>query len=227
MRGLTPPPPKKIKKLKQKAHQRQIEHPGDTWQDLQDYVINRDLSYTLSSEYTCADSSNFDNQSEIQAQKNQLTELTNLMKENKIISTYDPNPTRNRQNHTGFCNYCKRSGHTIAYCFEKKKDRTSKTGNPLVIGTNLLITTDALDQMNTIDKPLPNKILDAEPEIFFKIITKIMSIIIALGFTTTMLAHHRIIRCNDIPIHILKIVLHKMQTRQRVLEVLNPKTALI
>ena len=117
MRGLTPP------NLKQKAHKRQIEHPGDTWQDLQDYVINRDLckSYTVSSEYACAGSSNFDNQSEIQALKNQLTELTNLMKENKINATYDPNQPRNRQNHTRFCNYCKRSGHTIAYCFEKKR----------------------------------------------------------------------------------------------------------
>ena len=107
--------------LKQKAHQRQIEHPGGTWQDLQDYVINRDLSYTVSSEYACAGSSNFDNQSEIQALKNQLTELTNLMKENKINATYDPNQPRNRQNHTRFCSYCKRSGHTIAYCFEKKR----------------------------------------------------------------------------------------------------------
>ena len=148
------------------------------------------------------------------------------MKENKINAIYDPNQPRNRQNHTRFCNYCKRSGHTIAYCFEKKV-MTSKTGNPLVIGTNLLITTDVLDQMNTIDKTLPNKILGAELGTLFQVITKTMIIIIVLSFTTTLLAYHRITQCNDIPIHITKIVLHKMQTRDRVIEVLNLKTALM
>ena len=102
------------------------------------------------------------------------------MKENKINATYDPNQPRNRQNHTRFCNYCKRSGHIIAYCFEKK-DMMSKTGNPLVIGTNLLIATDALDQLNTIDKTLPSKTFGAEPETFFRVITKIMTIIIVLS----------------------------------------------
>ena len=116
---------------------------------------------------------------------------------------------------------------TVLLIVLRKKDMTSKTGNPLVIGTNLLITTDALNQMNTIDTPLPNKNLGAEPEIFFRVITKVMTIIIVLSFTTTLLAHHRIIRCNDIPIHIIKIVLQKMQTRDRVLEVLNSKTALM
>ena len=221
VRGLTPP------SLKQKAHQRQIEHPGDTWQDLKDYVINRDLSYTVSSEYACAGSSNFDNQSEIQALKNQLTELTNLMKENKINATYDPNQPRNRRNHTRFCNYCKRSGHTIAYCFEKKRHDEQNRQPPSYRDKFTDNYTDALDQMNTIDKTLPNKILGAELGTLFQVITKTMIIIIVLIFTTTLLAHHRITRCNDIPIHITKIVLHKMQTRDRVLEVLNLKTALM
>ena len=54
-----------------------------------------------------------------------------------------------------------------------------------------------------------------------------MTIILVLSFTTTLVAHHLIIRGNDIPISIIKIVLHKMQPRDHVLEVLSPKTALM
>ena len=156
--------------MKQKT-QHQIELPGDTWQDLQDYVINRDPNYTVSSEYACAGSSNLNNQSEFQALKNQLTESTKLLKEKTVFATYVHIQPRNRQNDARFCTYCKRSGHTFAYCFEKK-GMTSTTDNPLVIGTKLLITTDALDQVNTKDRTFTKKVLRAEPEIFSQVIRK-------------------------------------------------------
>ena len=176
----------------------------------------------MSSEYACAGCSNFDNQSEIQAVKNQLTELKNLMKENKINATYDPNQPRNRQNHTRFCNYCKRSGHTIAYCFEKKRhdeqNRQPPSYRDKFTDNYRRSRSNEYNRQNTPKQNSRGRARD-----FFQVITKTLIIIIVLSFTTTLLGHHRITRCNDIPIH---IVLHKMQTRDRVFEVLNLKTAL-
>ena len=212
VRGLATP------SLEQKAHQRQIEHPGDTWQDLQDYVINRDLSYTVSSEYACAGSPNFDKQSEIQTLKNKITELKNLMKENKINATYDPNQPRNRQNHTRFCNYCKRSGHTIAYCFEKKRHDEQNRQPPSYRDK----FTDSYRRSRSVEynrQTTPQQNFRRRTRDFFQSNNKNNDYNNSTKFTTTLLAHHRIIQCNDIPIHIIKIVLHKKQTRDRVLEV--------
>ena len=51
----------------------------------------------------------------------------------------------------------KDQGTLLLIFLRKRHDEQNR--QPLIIGTNLLITTDALDQMNTIDKPFPKKIL--------------------------------------------------------------------
>ena len=114
VRGLTPP------RLKQKAHQRLIENPATTWQQLQDHVATKDLSFSVSSEFTGTASSSIDNKIEIEGLKNQLTEIANLMKDHKINATYNNDNPRFKQNQTRFCKFCKRSGHTIAFCFKYK-----------------------------------------------------------------------------------------------------------
>ena len=112
--GLTPPA------LKQKAHQRLIENPATTWQQLQDHVATKDLSFSVSSEFTGTASSSIDNKIEIEGLKNQLTEIANLMKDHKINATYNNDNPRFKQNQTRFCKFCKRSCHTIAFCFKYK-----------------------------------------------------------------------------------------------------------
>ena len=107
VRGLTPPT------LKQKAHQRLIENPATTWQQLQDHVATKDLSFSVSSEFTGTASSSIDNKIEIEGLKNQLTEIANLMKDHKINATYNNDNPRFKQNQTRFCKFCKRSGHTV------------------------------------------------------------------------------------------------------------------
>ena len=123
VRRLTPPA------LKQKAHQRLIENPATTWQQLQDHVATKDLSFSVSSEFTGTASSSIDNKIEIEGLKNQLTESANLMKDHKINATYKNDNPRFKQNQTRFCKFCKRSGHTIAFCF-KYKDFKNENRNP-------------------------------------------------------------------------------------------------
>ena len=75
VRGLTPA------SHKQKAHQFLIEYPGTTWQQLEDYVSNKNLSNSMSSEFTGTSSNSTDNKLEIDEIKNQLKELNSLLKD--------------------------------------------------------------------------------------------------------------------------------------------------
>ena len=96
VRGLTPPA------LKQKALQLLIEDPTTTWQQLKNHVAAKDLSFSVSSEFTGTASSSIDNKIEIDGLKNQPTEIANLMKDQKIKATYNNNNSRFKQNQTGF-----------------------------------------------------------------------------------------------------------------------------
>ena len=75
--GLSPPG------LKQKAHQFLIENPPATWQELKDHIVTKDLSFAISSEFIGTASSSIDNKLEIEGKKDQLKELTGLMKDHK------------------------------------------------------------------------------------------------------------------------------------------------
>ena len=123
VRGLTPPA------LKEKAHQRLIENPAATWQQLPDHVATKDLSFSVSFEFTGTASSSIDNKIEIEGLKNQLTEIANLMKDHKVNATYNNDDPSFKQNQTRFCKFCERSGHTIAFCF-KYKDFKNENRNP-------------------------------------------------------------------------------------------------
>ena len=92
VRGLTPP------SLKQKAHQFLIVNPATTWQQLQDHVAIKDLSFSVSSEFMGTASRSIDNKIEIEGLKDQLTEIVNLMKDQKINVTYNNNNPRTKQN---------------------------------------------------------------------------------------------------------------------------------
>ena len=124
VRGLTPPA------LKQKAHQFLIENVGATWQQLRDHVSTKDLSFAVSSEFTGTSSNSMDNKLEIEGLKNQIRDLTSLMKDHKINATYNNNNPRMNQNQTRFCKYCRKSGHTIAYCYKRKENKEQNKQPP-------------------------------------------------------------------------------------------------
>ena len=78
VRDLSPPG------LKQKANQFLIENPPATWQQSKDHIATQDLSFAVSKEFTGTASNSVDNKLEIQGIKDQLKDLTGLMKDHKI-----------------------------------------------------------------------------------------------------------------------------------------------
>ena len=124
VRGLNPPA------LKQKAHQFLIETPHATWEQLKNHVSVKDLSFAVSSEFTGTASSSIDNKMDIDGIKDQLQELASLMKNNRNSAAYNPNEPRNKQNHTQFCKFCRKSGQTIAYCYANKDFKEQNRQQP-------------------------------------------------------------------------------------------------
>ena len=133
VRGLTPPA------LKQKAHQYLIETPNATCEQLRNQVSTKDLSFAVSSDFTGTASSSIDNKMEIDGIKDQLQELASLMKNNRISAAYNPNEPRNKQNHTRFCKFCRKSGHTIAYCYANRDFKKQNRQQPQEISSEITI----------------------------------------------------------------------------------------
>ena len=127
VRGLSQPG------LKQKAHQFLNENPPATWQQLKNHIATNDLSFAVSSEFTGTASSSVDNKLEIEGIKDHLKELAGLMKDHKINAAYNPNEPRNNHNHTRFCKWCRRSGHTISVCFKYRDHKYQNRKPPLSI----------------------------------------------------------------------------------------------
>ena len=132
VRGLSPPG------LKQKAHQFLIENPSATWQQLKDHIAIKDLSFAVSSEFTGTASCSVDHKLGIEGIKDQLKELTGQMKDHKLNAAYNPNEPRNKQNHTRFCNWCRRSGHTISVCFKYRDHKDQKRKPPQYFQTIII-----------------------------------------------------------------------------------------
>ena len=128
-RGLSPPG------LKQKAHQFLIEKPPANWQQLKDHIATENLNFAISSEFIGTSSSSIDNKLEIEGIKDQLKELTGLMKDHKINAAYNPHEHTNKQNNPMFCNWCCMSGHTISHCF-KYNDQQDQNYDSLQLREN-------------------------------------------------------------------------------------------
>ena len=77
--------------LKQKARQFLNENPPATWQQLKDHITTKDLGFAVSSEFTATSSSSVDSKLKIERIKDQLKELTGLMKDHKINTSCNPN----------------------------------------------------------------------------------------------------------------------------------------
>ena len=124
IRGLTP------SGLKRKAHEYLIEHPNTTWDNFKDHVANKDLIYSVSSEFV-PNSTNEQN-SKLDSLEKQVRELSTLLKEQQVSALNQANTRTNdvnnksRQNATRFCHYCRRNGHTLQYCRIKAFDDERK-----------------------------------------------------------------------------------------------------
>ena len=76
------------------------------------------LEFAVNCEFIGTASSSIDNKLEIEGIKDQLTELTGLMKDHKMNAAYNPHKHKNKQNNPTLCNWYCMSGHTINHCFK-------------------------------------------------------------------------------------------------------------
>ena len=127
LRGLTPPG------LKQKAHRALIEDPNKAWDALQTLIINKDTSLVISAEMSGFQQSspNFvTTDSRFTSIGKTLNEISNMVKNHQINATYDPNNPKMKQDFTQFCTYCKKSGHTVKFCWSLKRKKLNEEKAP-------------------------------------------------------------------------------------------------
>ena len=215
IRGLTP------SGLKRKAHGYLIEHPNTTWDNFKDHVANKDLIYSVSSEFV-PNSTNEQN-SKLDSVEKQVRELSTLLKEQQVNALNQANTRTNdvnnksRQNATRFCHYCRRNGHTLQYCRTKAFDderkrqyivRTSRKSqrSPMIttrerdrILDHTTTTTQTLNTIPTLHKDLVTVIVSRTIEtkisairIITTRVTRIKGRINELGKITTTFPQGRI-----------------------------------
>ena len=99
--------------LQRKAQEYLMEHPNATWNHLSARIIQRNVSYQVSSIFI-----NDEDQTKVQLaslgqeMKNLRSELQ-YYRRNAPENPRQPDPNqKGRQNATRFCNYCRTNGHT-------------------------------------------------------------------------------------------------------------------
>ena len=122
LKGLRP------KYLQQKAQEYLMENPKATWNDFSARIIQRDVSFQVSSNF-------LNDEEQTKAQMATLgQEMKNLrseLQEHRVNAVegnsrlVDPNQ-KGRQNATRFCNYCRTNGHTPSWCRKKIRDEELK-----------------------------------------------------------------------------------------------------
>ena len=105
-----------------------MEHPNATWNDFSTHLINRDVSYQVSTSFLNDEEQNKAQMASLgQEIKNLRAELkehrTNAVEGNQ--EPIDPNQ-KGRQNATRFCGYCRTNGNTSNYCRRQIRDEKIK-----------------------------------------------------------------------------------------------------
>ena len=110
--------------LQRKAQEYQMEHPNATWNDFSTRIIQRDVSYQVSSNF-------LNNEEKTKVQLVSLgQEMKNLRSElqehrvNALENPRQPDPDQNgRHDATRFCNYCRINGNTQNWCRRRMRDK--------------------------------------------------------------------------------------------------------
>ena len=114
--------------LQRRAQEHLVEHPNATWNDVSTHLINKDVSYQVSTSFLNDEEQNNVQMASLgQEVKNVRTELkehrVNALEGNQEL--IDPNQ-KGRQNATRFCVYCRTNRHTPNYCRKKIRDEEVK-----------------------------------------------------------------------------------------------------
>ena len=110
--------------LQRKSQAYLMEHPNATWNVFSTHLINKDISYQVSTSFLNDEEQNKAQMASLgQELKNLQTELKEH-RENALEGNQrpvDPNQ-KGRQNDTRFCGYCRTNGHTPSFCRKKIRD---------------------------------------------------------------------------------------------------------
>ena len=137
LRGLRP------RYLQGKAQEYLMEHPNATWNDFSTSIIQRDVSYQVSSNFR-----KDEEQTKVQMASSgqEMKKLRSELQEHRVNALENPRQPdpnqKGRQNATRFCNYCRTNGHTPSWCRKKirgeeiKKKQDGMTAEKRVTFTN-------------------------------------------------------------------------------------------
>ena len=56
--------------------------------------------------------------------------ISNMVKNHQINGIYDPNNPKMKQDFIQFCTYCKKSGHTVKFCWSLKRKKLIEEKEP-------------------------------------------------------------------------------------------------
>ena len=131
--------------LQRKAQENLMEHPNATWNDFPTHLINKDVSYQVSTRFLNDEEQN---KAQMASLGQELKNLRTELKEHGIDALegnqrpVDPNQ-KGRQNATRFCGYCQTNGHTPNYCRKKLRDEEiKKLQNEATAGKKVTFTQD-------------------------------------------------------------------------------------
>ena len=122
LRGLRP------RHLQRKAQEYLMEHPNATWNDFSTQIIQKDVSFQVSSTFLNDEEQT---KAELASLGQEMKNLRTELQEHRINAVegtskpVDPNP-KGRQNAVRFCNYCRTNGHTPNHCRQKNRDEELK-----------------------------------------------------------------------------------------------------
>ena len=114
--------------LKRKAQEYLMEHPNETWNDFSTHLINKDVSYQVSTSFLNDEEQN---KAQMASLGQELKNLRAELKEHRVNAlegnqrSVDPNQ-KGRQNATRFCGYCRTNGNTPNFCRKKIRDEEIK-----------------------------------------------------------------------------------------------------
>ena len=114
--------------LQRKAQEYLMEHPNATWNDFSTHLINKVVSYQVSTSFLNDEEQN---KAQMASLGQELKNLRTELKEHRVNALegnqrpVDLNQ-KGRQNATRFCGYCRTNGHTPNYCRKKMRDEEIK-----------------------------------------------------------------------------------------------------
>ena len=121
LRGLRP------RYLQRKAQEYLMEHPNAIWNNFSTRIIQRDVSYQVSSNFLSDEE-----QTKVQLASlgQEMMNLRSELQEHRVNALENPRQRdpnqKGRQNATRFCNFCRSNRHTPSWCRKKIRDEEVK-----------------------------------------------------------------------------------------------------